>query len=260
MFLIQKISQFYYPEQDCIGLTTQNADGRTLLLWLTQRFANRLVGTLAHWLDEDVKTVASGQSVFSLHGWEQSSAEAQLKIGRPADPAAAQGEALLNAADLTCGPSGYTVTFKWGSAGTVRLMFHTTELRQWLSILHRQFDTTGWPKHAWPEWFAAGAGSGAPSTTHPPIGKKWRDIFFDEVKEQFAAGDLKRVHFLGLIPYQYFIPLLQTLHRACLLDLSVCPELESPGGDKLRLRDRSGRHTAAARDDQTIPGGAGEFL
>ena len=44
-----------------------------------------------------------------------------------------------------------------------------------------------------------------------PEGKKWRDIFFDEVKDQI---DLSRVHFLGHIPYQYFIPLLQlsTVH------------------------------------------------
>jgi len=100
-----------------------------------------------------VKTLAAGQSVFSLHAWEQSSAKAQLKPERPVDPAAAQGEALLNAVDLVSGPNGYTLTFKWGSAGAARLMLNPTELRQWLIILRRLFDTAGWPKHAWPEWF-----------------------------------------------------------------------------------------------------------
>jgi glycosyltransferase involved in cell wall biosynthesis len=44
-----------------------------------------------------------------------------------------------------------------------------------------------------------------------PDGKKWRDIFFDEVK---ADLDVSRVHFLGQIPYHLFIPLLQlsTVH------------------------------------------------
>jgi glycosyltransferase involved in cell wall biosynthesis len=48
----------------------------------------------------------------------------------------------------------------------------------------------------------------------PPEGKKWRDIFYDEMKGQVNAGDLNRVHFLGYIPYQQFIPLLQlsTVH------------------------------------------------
>jgi hypothetical protein len=166
MFVIHKITQRYDPEQDRIGLTAQNDEGRVLLLWLTQRLANRLVGKLASWLDEDVKTVTSGQSMFSLHAWEQSSAEAQLKPGRPVDPAAAQSEALVTTVDLARGPSGYTLTFKWGSAGAARVRLNPTELRQTLIILHRLFDTAGWPKHAWPEWFAAGAGNGEPSTTH----------------------------------------------------------------------------------------------
>jgi hypothetical protein len=166
MFMIRKITQRYDPEQDRIGLTAQNAEGQVLLLWLTQRLVNRLVGILASWLDEDVKTMTSGRSMFSLHAWEQSSAEAQLKPGRPVDPAAVQGEALVNAVDLARGPKGYTLTFKWVSAGAARLMLNPTELRQTLIILHRIFDTAGWPKHAWPEWFAAGAESGAPSTTH----------------------------------------------------------------------------------------------
>jgi hypothetical protein len=166
MFMIQKITQRYDPEQDRIGLTAQSAKDQVLLLWLTQRLANRLAGALTRWLDEELKTIASGRSVFSLHAWEQSAARAQMKPGRPVDPAAAQSEALVNAVDLARGPNGYTLTFKWGSAGAARLTLTATELRQWLGILYRQFDTAGWPKHAWPKWFAAGAGSGAPSTMH----------------------------------------------------------------------------------------------
>ena len=47
MFVIQKITQRYDPEQDRIGLTTQNAKNQVLLLWLTQQLANRLAGALA---------------------------------------------------------------------------------------------------------------------------------------------------------------------------------------------------------------------
>lgn len=157
--MIQKITQHYESEQDRIGLTAQDAKGRVLLLWLTQRLANRLAGALARWLDEDLKSMTAGQSVFNLHAWEQSAARAQMKPGRPVDAAAAQGEALLNAVDLERGPSGYTLTFKWGSAGAASLSLTATELRQWLGILHRLFDTAEWPKHAWPAWFAAGAES-----------------------------------------------------------------------------------------------------
>ena len=54
MLVIEKISQHYDPEQDRIGLTAQNAEGRVLLLWLTQRLANRLAGALTRWLDKEV--------------------------------------------------------------------------------------------------------------------------------------------------------------------------------------------------------------
>lgn len=48
----------------------------------------------------------------------------------------------------------------------------------------------------------------------PASGKKWKDIFFDEVKDRISPADLQRLHFLGHIPYEYFIPLLQlsTVH------------------------------------------------
>lgn len=48
----------------------------------------------------------------------------------------------------------------------------------------------------------------------PEAGRKWKDIFIDEVRPRISDADWARVHFLGNIPYQYFIPLLQlsTVH------------------------------------------------
>lgn len=44
-----------------------------------------------------------------------------------------------------------------------------------------------------------------------PEGRKWKDIFLDEVKDRL---DMNRVYFLGTVPYGHFIPLLQlsTVH------------------------------------------------
>jgi glycosyltransferase involved in cell wall biosynthesis len=39
-----------------------------------------------------------------------------------------------------------------------------------------------------------------------PVGLSWKQIYLDEVKDQL---DLSRVHFVGNLPYQHFIPLLQ---------------------------------------------------
>ncbi len=48
----------------------------------------------------------------------------------------------------------------------------------------------------------------------PPDGQKWKDIFANEVRDQISPADWARVHFLGHVPYQHFIPLLQlsTVH------------------------------------------------
>jgi len=48
----------------------------------------------------------------------------------------------------------------------------------------------------------------------PDGGQKWKDIFAAEVRGQISDADWSRVHFLGHVPYQHFIPLLQlsTVH------------------------------------------------
>lgn len=43
----------------------------------------------------------------------------------------------------------------------------------------------------------------------PDNGQKWKDIFIHEVRSQISDQDWERVHFLGNLPYQQFIPLLQ---------------------------------------------------
>ena len=45
----------------------------------------------------------------------------------------------------------------------------------------------------------------------PPEGKKWKDIYLSEVKDKL---DMSRVHFLGNIPYEQFIAVMQlsTVH------------------------------------------------
>ncbi|MBC7502848.1 MAG: glycosyltransferase [Herminiimonas sp.] len=42
-----------------------------------------------------------------------------------------------------------------------------------------------------------------------PDGQKWKNIFLDEVRGSLAPEDLARVHFLGQISYEHFIPMLQ---------------------------------------------------
>ena len=42
-----------------------------------------------------------------------------------------------------------------------------------------------------------------------PDGKSWKEIFVDEVRPQISDGDWARVHFVGKLPYDKFLALLQ---------------------------------------------------
>ena len=55
---------------------------------------------------------------------------------------------------------------------------------------------------------------GARPTLEKNGGTKWKDIFASEVRPQMPDSDWERIHFLGHVPYQHFIPLLQlsTVH------------------------------------------------
>jgi glycosyltransferase involved in cell wall biosynthesis len=55
---------------------------------------------------------------------------------------------------------------------------------------------------------------GARPTLEKNGGTTWKDIFAKEVRTQISDSDWERIHFLGHVPYQHFIPLLQltTVH------------------------------------------------
>ena len=51
---------------------------------------------------------------------------------------------------------------------------------------------------------------GAPA----PKGKTWKQIFIDEVKDDISEQDWQRVHYMGRVPYDTYLSMLQvsTVH------------------------------------------------
>lgn len=45
--------------------------------------------------------------------------------------------------------------------------------------------------------------------SRPPAGKTWKQIYIDEVREQISDEDWARVHFLGRVPYEVFLSMMQ---------------------------------------------------
>lgn len=45
--------------------------------------------------------------------------------------------------------------------------------------------------------------------SRPPAGKTWKQIYIDEVRDQISDEDWARVHFLGRVPYEVFLSMMQ---------------------------------------------------
>src|SRR5487761_2124555 len=121
MFAITKITQNYDEFADRMALSAENAAGDTLVLWLTQRLANRLVVTLAHWLEEGLRGRVGGLALPQAQSWEQSVAEARLQPTEPVAASKKSPKALLHSVDITRQAEGFSLTFRWGeNQGEVR--------------------------------------------------------------------------------------------------------------------------------------------
>ena len=60
---------------------------------------------------------------------------------------------LPDRVDLSCSAESVALLFPCGEGETRKLQMSMLELRQWLAIVHRQFQHAGWPMKVWPEWF-----------------------------------------------------------------------------------------------------------
>lgn len=43
----------------------------------------------------------------------------------------------------------------------------------------------------------------------PPNGRSWKDIYLDEVRPRLSPAELSRIHFLGKLPYEQFVSIMQ---------------------------------------------------
>lgn len=52
-------------------------------------------------------------------------------------------------------------------------------------------------------------GDGTSYGSKPPNGQTWKQIYIDEVRDQISDADWNRVHFLGRVPYDRFLAMMQ---------------------------------------------------
>lgn len=164
MAKISSITLSYVSAEDRIHFAALLGDARTVRMWLTQRLARLLVRALANHM-EKAEGIPLPIVRDAMMAQEQAQAVSSIKPSRPvvADPdvpvhlvtnitlkLSAEKIGLLFESDLDFQPS---------------IVLDRTLVRQWLSMLHRQFETASWPLDIWPEWMIEGNAAPASGAT-----------------------------------------------------------------------------------------------
>lgn len=144
---LQRVTTEYVVVEDRIRLSGEAADGATIVLWLTQRLLNLLAPRLTGGLERPDST-----SDALLQGFAQQAAEASLSPQQAVEAAAASASWRVDSVDILSGPDGVALTFRSDEGPGARLTLATEPLRQWLSILRRQYQAAGWTDRVWPDW------------------------------------------------------------------------------------------------------------
>lgn len=154
---LHRITTAYVDKEDRLRLSGETATGTTLVLWLTQRLANRLVHHLGQWLN--AHSSRSDRPTLA-HDWAQQFAQQSAAQALPRQAAVphhnASAERLVHSVDIGTGPDGVTLTFKTESAAApcATLALAVVPLRQWLGIVQAQYLAADWPLSVWPHWMA----------------------------------------------------------------------------------------------------------
>jgi len=161
---IRKVSLLYAPAEDRLARDTEDMDGRTTRLWLTQRLCRALVTTLLPMLQKAASLRIPGEAEGAVQSWEQAAAMADFgrTPGVETKPDSVTG--LVQAVHISPPAAQMTLTFDFGEGDSRVVTLTTAALRQTLSQMHRLQAEAGWPLDLWPGWIvdpAAHAAGGA---------------------------------------------------------------------------------------------------
>ncbi|MBO6758463.1 MAG: hypothetical protein JJ902_19170 [Roseibium sp.] len=149
---INRLTTSYNETEDRLRVSGQLSGSETIVLWLTQRLARRLVQALCGWLDKDV----AGTAADSVRQeFAQMAAEAGLAPQEPVKPREETAERLVTEVNLQRAGGQVTFVFRDAGGDGVNMSFSETELRQWLSIVRGSFERANWPLDCWPDWLLA---------------------------------------------------------------------------------------------------------
>lgn len=180
MLELQRITTEYVEVEDRIRLRAADERDETVVLWLTQRLLSQLIQHLLGLIEKQASArskpgdrVAGSSSL--IQGFEQQVAEAELAPEAPVQTAMSSQNWLVQEVDIALSPEGTLVLVLKREMGVVatesaedmaRLTVESKQLRQWLGIIHDQWQRAGWPLGLWPAWMDESPAADASNPLH----------------------------------------------------------------------------------------------
>ena len=181
MVHLQRITTTYADTEDRIRLSGEAEKNASIVLWLTQRLLSQVISHLLGLIEKQSLNIANTDSSDPasasslMQGFAQQLAQAELGPELPVQTAATAQSWLVLEVDITLSPEGTLVLVFKRETGNVALQegvgkatltLEAKQLRQWLGIVHSQWQKAGWPLTLWPPWMDEQASSGTAKPLH----------------------------------------------------------------------------------------------
>ncbi len=166
--MIQRLTLDYSTREDRLQIRAIDAEGKVLVLWLTQRLCNMLVKAVIGILDQTVppqsqvgtnapRSVPVPTQKGASQYLEQTRADL-TKVPSPTVQVPNESEdvedVLIDSIQLKRSRQTYLLNLDWG-VDAVALPMVEPELRQFMRAMHNRYRSAGWPMSGlWPDWFS----------------------------------------------------------------------------------------------------------
>ncbi|GAB4396970.1 MAG: hypothetical protein OHK0048_03630 [Rhodoferax sp.] len=147
-YCVQRITSEYVESEDRLRLCAEVDAGQRVVLWLTQRLANRLVTALWRWLGRGWPDVARPEV---WQEFAQDRARQSLQPQAKVNAEGARANWRVDSVDLTYAEGAVQLRFVGAQSTPVVLSLTELPLRQWLAILESLYRSADWPLSAWPQ-------------------------------------------------------------------------------------------------------------
>jgi hypothetical protein len=159
MSQIQKFSLVYDVTEDRLAWDSEDADGATTRLWMTQRLCSGLVGALLPLLQQ-APTVwpVPVRHQATVQSWAQAAAMADFGKTPGVRPNPQTEMGLVKAVHIRPSADHLDLVFEFGPGRTRAVGVSPAAVRQMLSVMHGLYVAAGWPLDIWPAWITGQQG------------------------------------------------------------------------------------------------------